>query len=173
MKSQKIKFVALITLLMGWFSCTNDLNTPQTFKWDASKQQEKFLPINQGKESAYFVIDDNIISFAVPYLVYTKVIEDPEHQLPSILLIMAEGTDVTSLAPIITLAPGVTMTMIHDRSEQVPNQVDYTGIAEVGKYNFRHQIDFTVIAPDGTTVTYLCLAVALGDVLPQPQAIYP
>ena len=175
MKFQILKFFTISALLMGWLSCTSDLddgddlNKPQTFKWDGLEQQEEFRPVNPGKESSYFAIDDKIVSFAVPYLVGTKVIEYPHHPYWSILLIMAEDTDVTSLNPVITLTPGATMTLIHDRKEQdPPNQVDYTGIAEVGRYNFRHQIDFTIIAPDGSTFTYMCLAVAIGDVLRTP-----
>jgi hypothetical protein len=177
MKLQIFNFVALIVLFMGWLSCTSDLDNPNeiddlndlhTFKWDASQQQEEFRPVNLGKESSYFAIDDNIVSFAVPYLVGSQAIEHPGYNLWAILLIMAEGSDVTSLAPIITLAPGATITLIEDRTEKevLAKQVDYTGIAEVGIYNFRHQIDFTVIVPDGSTVTYMCLAVAIGDVLP-------
>ena len=160
MKSPLFKFIAIFALLMGCFSCSND----NGFQWDSSKQQEEYRPVNPGKKSSYFAIDDNIISFAVPYLVGTKVIEYPQHNSWTIWLIMAEGTDVAKLAPIITLAPDATITLIEDRNEQIPaKQFDYTGIAEVGAYNFRHQVDFTVIAPDGSTVTYLCLATAIGD----------
>ena len=175
MKIQTFKFIALLALLMGWFSCSND-DDPYRFQWDDSTQQEEYRPINPGEESSYFAIDENIISFAVPYLVGTKTLEYLPHPADGlnshswfILLIMAEGTDVTSLTPIITLAPSVTITWIHDRNEQgAANQVDYTGIAEVGAFNFKHQIDFTVMAPDGSTVTYMCLAVAIGDVLHRP-----
>ena len=181
MKLQSIKLIAILVLFMGWFSCTNDNdpsgfqwddseqqdNLPYRFQWDDSEQQEEYRPVKPGGESSSFKIDDNIISFAVPYLIGTKVIEYTQHHNLSILLIMAEGTDVTSLTPIITLAPGTTITLIEDRNEHVPaNQVDYTGITEVGEYNFRHQIDITVIVPDGSIVTYMCLAVAIGDVLP-------
>ena len=162
---------------MGWFSCTSDLNDPQMyirFQWDGSEQQEEFRPVNQGKASSSFAIDDNIISFAVPYLVGTLVgehIPDPSWKgiegysphLWTITLIMAKGTDVTSLAPIITLAPGATITWIHTNTDK---QVDYTGIVEVGEYNFRQQFTVTLIATDGSQKSYMFLAVAIGDVLP-------
>ena len=193
MKLQIFKLVALVALFMGGLSCTNDLDDPQSgdpqsdnpktypFKWDGSKQQEEFRPINQGTESSSFSIDSIFISFAVPYLVGTVVFErlpesgygGPNSFSPHfwvVTLIMAKGTDVTKLAPVITLAPGATITLIDTGNEQVPaKQVNYTGIAEVGAYNFRHQVDFTVIAPDGSTVKYKFLAVAIGDLLPCPD----
>ena len=174
MKTQMLKLIVLLALFMGWFSCTGDLN--DGFQWDSSKQQEEFRPVNQGEKSSYFKIDGNIISFAVPHLVGTiayEYVSQPGWESPeslwSISLIMAEGTDVTSLSPVITLAPGATITWIVDRNDQISKQVDYTGIAEVGVYNFRNQVDFTVIASDGSTVTYMFLAVAIGDVLPCPD----
>ena len=178
MKLQMTKFLAFFSLLMVWFSCsTNDIDD-HGVKWDGSKQQEEFRPINIGNESSYFTIDNNIISFAVPYLVGTVVFEyipisgwgSPEGLSPyffTVTLIMAKGTDVSKLSPIVTLAPGATITLIETSNEQVPsNQVDYTGITNVGEYNFRHQVDFTVIAPDGSTVKYKFLAVAIGDIWP-------
>ena len=172
------KLVAFIALFMGWSSCTSDEDHSNVFQWNDSKQQEEYRPVDTGKASSYFAIDDNIISFAVPNLVGTKVVKyltetdlvSPDgfrhYKLCAIILIMSKGTDVTKLAPVITLTPGATITCIHPRNEQTPSQqVDYIGIAKVGEYNFRHQVDFTVIAPDGSTVTYMCLAVAIGDVL--------
>ena len=76
---------------------------------------------------------------------------------------MAEGTDVTSLAPIISLAPGVTITSQH-----------------AGEQDFSQQIEYTVIGEDGSTVSYLFSAYVHDhtrtsgwvhiDVLPKPSA---
>ena len=177
MKLKMIKFVALVALFMGWSSCSKDEDDPKGFQWDDSKQQEEFRPVNQGKESSYFKIDNNIISFAVPYLVGTWALEwgspDGGPRIWTVTLIMAKGTDVAKLAPVITLAPGATITRIEWIENYPPKQddyakidVDYTGIAEVGVYNFKCQVDFTVRAPDGSIVEYIFLAVAIGDVLP-------
>ena len=180
MKLQMFKLIALIALFIGLFSCTKEEDDPNGFQWDDSKQQEEFRPVDQGKKSSYFKIDNNIISFAVPYLVGTRVIEYPPgtvegYNIWSINLIMAKGIDVSKLAPVITLAPGATITRIEwiKNNENPPKpeyygsiDVDYTGIAEVGEYNFKYQIDFIVRAPDGSIVKYKCSAVAIGDVLP-------
>ena len=187
MESQIFKFVALIALMFGLFSCTKEEeDDPNGFKWDDSKQQEAFRPVNRGEKSSYFKIDNNIISFAVPYLVNTVVLEyppepgwgSPEGFSPyfwTIHLIMAKGIDVAKLTPVITLAPGATIKRIEwaisnevppNPNDNVTIDVDYTGIAEVGVINFRYQVDFTVLAPDGSQVKYKCSAVAIGDVLP-------
>ena len=161
---------------MGCFSCTNDEDDPNGFKWDFSLQNEEHRPINPGKKSSSFRIDDNIISFAVPYLVGTWVNEyppepgwgSPEGYSPhmyTVTLVMAKGTDVTKLAPVVTLVPGATITLI-EGSQYPSTQVDYTGTAEVGMYNFMHQIDFIVRAPSGSIVIYKFLANAIGDVYP-------
>jgi len=50
---------------------------------------------------------------------------------------MAEGTDVSSLSPVITLAPGATITSKH-----------------AGVQDFSQQVEYTVICEDGSTVTY-------------------
>jgi len=185
MKSQIFKFVALLALFIGWFSCTEDEDNPNGFQWDDSTQQEEFRPVNPGGKSSYFKIDDNIISFAVPYLVGTRVNEYPSEpgwgspegfspHIWTITLVMAKGVDVTKLAPVITLAPGATITQIDWRinTERFPPilddvvtiDVDYTGIAEVGVYNFKCQVVFTVRASDGSIVNYIFLAVAIGNV---------
>ena len=180
----KIKFVALIALFIIFFSCTtkkeDDLNG---FQWDDSQQQEEFRPVNQGKKSSYFKIDNNIVSFAVPYLVGTWVIEYPSEpddlgmggytpHLWSIWLIMAKGTDVTKLAPVVTLAPGATIKRIEwSISNKFPSKPDdyvaidddYTGIADVGVINFKYQVDFTVRTPGSSNVIYKCVAIAIGD----------
>jgi hypothetical protein len=69
---------------------------------------------------------------------------------------MAKGIDCTKLAPIITLAPGVSIKNIqYFIGEQFfSKQVDYTGIAEVGVYDFTRQVSFVLIAWDGSKVTY-------------------
>ena len=175
MKLKILKFIALIALFLGWFSCTSDHE--YRFKWDDSRQQEEFRPINPGTKSSSFTIDSNMISFAVPYLVGTEAYEHPStpvllnplnHEW-GIVLIMAKGTDATRLDPVITLAPGATITRIHPGNGKDPKQVDYTGIAEIGVYDFTHGVLITVIAPDSSTVTYSFLAVAIGDVLSWPD----
>ena len=181
MKLQIIKLVAIFALFMGWFSCTSDSDNSQghRFQWDGSQQREEFRPINAGTKSSSFAIDSNIVSFAVPYLVGTRVTEhlpipgwgSPEGFSPhfwTIALIMAKRTNVTKLSPVITLAPGATLTWIHHTIgvQNFSDQVDYTGITKVGALDFSKQVDFTVIEPDGSTVTYKFLAVAIGDILP-------
>ena len=157
MKSIIIKLIALIALLAGWFSCAKDKDDPKGFKWDDSKQQEEFRPVNQGEKSSYFKIDNNIISFAVPYLVGTRVTEYPPEivwdspeggpRIFTVFLIMAKGTDISKLAPVITLASGATITRIEwIINNEVPPKpeyfvtidVDYTGITGVGVINFKH-----------------------------------
>ena len=178
MKMYKINIAAIMLILMGGFSCTKD-SQEHTFQWDGSQQQEEFRPVNQGTKSSYFAIDGNIISFSVPYLVGTVVSEDyliPDDGDPNalihnriIVLIMAKGTNVTTLAPIITLAPCATITWIYYRTidgQDVFNQVDYTGIAEVGTQNFRTPVQYKVITSDSSVTKYSFRANAVGDVLP-------
>jgi len=182
MKSKISKLIALIALFTaGGFACTKDEDDPNGFQWDDSEQQEEFRPINLGKKSSYFKIDDNVISFAVPYLVGTWVNEYlpepgwggcPECFSPyiwTITLIMAKGIDVTKLAPVITLDTGATITRIETSNPQIPvKQVNYTGIAEVGKHDFTYQVDFVVNSSTSlySQVKYKFLAVAIGDLLP-------
>jgi len=169
----KLHIIKLAVLFIGLLSC-NDSQEYRKFQWDSSTQQEEFKPINPGTESSSFAIDSNMISFAVPHLVGTMVYErlpEPGYGGPNafsphywrIHLIMAEGTDITSLAPTITLAPGATITWIHNESARSSEQVDYTGITEVGVYNFRHQVYFDVITPDGSMVTYKFLAFVISE----------
>jgi hypothetical protein len=176
MKIQIFKLIAILSLFMGCFSCTDNEDESIGFQWDDSKQQEEFRPINPGGKSSSFKIDDNIISFAVPYLVGTWVNERPPEpgwgspegfspHIYSIWLILAKGTDVTKLAPVITLAPGATITLI-EGIDYPSKQVDYSGIAEVGMYNFIHQIDFIVRAPSSSIVIYKFVAIAIGAVNP-------
>ena len=179
MKIQIFKLIALLALLMGWFSCSKDKDDPNGFQWDDSKQSEEHRPVNPGKQTSSFKIDDNIISFAVPYLVGTRVIEHPSEpgwgspegyspHIWTVTLIMAKGTDITKLAPVVTLALGATITVIEyfttDDWQYSSKQVDYTGIAEIGMYNFKRQVDLTVITLDGSTVIYSFLAAAIGAV---------
>ena len=181
MKSNFFNFLALTALIAGWFSCTNDADhlDNQGFKWDGSLQKEEFLPINSGTDSSSFAIDRNIVSFAVPYLVGTTASEhpstpgwgSPEGFSPhfwTLVLVFTKGTDVRKLAPTITLAPGATITEIHHTIGLTVlfDKVNYTGIAEVGMKDFSKQVDFVIVAPDGSTVKYKFLAVAIGDVLP-------
>ncbi|MDR2969827.1 MAG: T9SS type A sorting domain-containing protein [Tannerellaceae bacterium] len=130
MKPQFIKFVAFIALLTGSFSLSAQRLNPS------------------------FAIDENITSFEVANLADKIVYEhlpkpgygglnafSPHHW--RITLIMEEGTDVTALSPIITLAPGATITSVHARVQ-----------------DFSQQVDYTVIAEDGSTVTYKVSAYA-------------
>ena len=190
MKSQILKFALIALLTAGGLSCKDNAKSDEVdrnvFQWDDSNQQEEFRPVNPGEKSSYFKIDDNIISFAVPNLVGTRVTEIPSEpgwgspegfspHIWAIKLIMAEGTNVTSLSPIITLVSGATITRIEwIINNEVPPKpdfyatidVDYTGIAKVDVINFKYQVGFTVLAPDGSTVNYMCSAIAIGDVLP-------
>ena len=174
MKIQIFKLVAFLVILIGGFSCTNDEDDPDGFQWDDSKQWEKFRPVNPGEKSSSFRIDDNIISFAVPYLVGTSVSEYPPEpgwgspeafspQMWIITLIMAKGTDATKLAPVITLAPGATLSVI-EGIDYPSKHVNKTGIVEIGEYSFKNQIDFIVTTPDRATVIYKFFAIAIGDV---------
>ena len=176
MKLHTFKLIAFIALFMGSFSCTNDEDEPEGFQWDYSKQQEEYRPINLGEESSSFKIDDNIISFAVPYLVGTSVSEYPPE--PSwgsqegfsphiwiIRLIMPKGTDVTKLTPVVTLAHGATLAVI-EGIDYPSKYVEYTGIVEVVEYSFKNQIDFTVHTSDGKTAIYKFFIIVIGTVYP-------
>ena len=165
MKLQTIKFVALIALLTaGGFSSSaqNDGSALSSAN-------------NPSSSSTAFAIDKNIISFEVANLVDKEIYEHvpypnyggiPESWSPhiwTITLIMAEGTDVTSLSPVITLAPGVAI---------------YSKHADV--QDFSQQVEYAVICEDGSTVTYLFTAYVLDntrtlgrvfiDVIPNPSA---
>ena len=127
MKQQTIKLVALIALLTaGKFSSSAQNNDGSSLS----------LTNNPVQSSTVFAIDKNIISFEVANLV-DKIIYEyapspnyggiPEAWSPhewSITLIMAEGTDITSLTPVITLAPGATITSKHDRVQDFSKQVE-------------------------------------------------
>jgi len=175
MKLRILELETIFALMMGLFSCKSDVNDSQTYKkfeWDRTTQNEEFRPINEGTEISLFAIDSNIISFAVPYLIGTEVGEClPTHNTPhiwSITLILAEGVDVKKLSPTITLASGSKMTSIHYyiNGKLFSKRVDRTGVINVGALNFWHQVDFDVITSNGSKVTYMFLAVAIGDLLP-------
>jgi len=104
------------------------------------------------KKSSSFTIDENILSFEIADLVDYVISENPpapnyggpnafSPHTWSITLIMAEGTDITSLSPIITLAPGANLASRHTVVQ-----------------DFSKQVDYTVITEDGSKVTYMFLA---------------
>ena len=174
MQKEIIKTTALIVLLSGWFSCTTDTGV--------SDSRKEFQPLNPGTELSSLAIDSNILSFALPYIVESSVQEhppEPNYGGPNafrptvwtIGLAMAEGTDITKLAPIITLGPRATLKEIgYIIDGQVfEEQVDYTGIAKFGPLNFTHQISFMVFDldnPSGPPVTYIVLAYVKGGAAP-------
>ena len=202
MKAQMFKILALLTLFMGCgVSCSSDLDIIQndTFAKDLfiPQDQEKFQPTDAGTKSSSFSIDNNFISISVPYLVSTEVTENPPRKTEgnpfgltphvwTILLVFAEGTDVTKLSLNFTLESGVIISSIKTATDtttpvvlydfsKVYGNYDYTKMI-AGEYNFSKilgdvfdftkQVNFVVIAPDGSTVTYLFLAYAIGDKLP-------
>ena len=182
MKLQTIKLAVLIALLApGCFSCTNysDESEGYRYEWDDSNQQKEFRPANPGTKTSSFAIDGNIVSFAVPYLVGTTATEhlpqpgwgSPEGFSPhfwTLLLVMAKGIDVKQLVPTITLAPGATIKQIEHfiGGQYVSEQVENTEIIKFVSLDFSHQVGLEILAPDGSTVSYSFLAVAIGDVLP-------
>jgi len=103
-------------------------------------------------------VDPNIVSFALPGIVHVMCFENlpypnyggfPEAWSPhywSIHLVMAKETDRTKLAPIITLAPGTTIT---PKSGTV--------------LDFTNGIEWTLKAPDGSTVQYGASVFVIGD----------
>ena len=145
MKSNIIKHIALIVLLLAGglsISAQND------------------------RTSTAFAIDKNIISFEVANLVEKYICEYPPQpgwgspegfspHIYTINLIMDEGTDITSLTPIITLAPGATIKSIETSA---PGASISSG--HKGAWDFSHQVDYIVIAEDGSIVIYKFLAKA-------------
>ncbi len=138
---------AILLLLTGGFACKSDGNTD-----DDNMVSIKIQCNNTG------AVDPNIVSFSLPNLIEAVCYEYapypnyggiPEAWSPhtwSITLIMAKGTDCTKLAPIITLAPGATIT-------------PESGTA----HDFTRQVDWTLIAPDGSTVVYSAFAIAIDE----------
>jgi hypothetical protein len=146
MKIQKIKLVVLmLVFVLGMFSCSKD----------DTEENMVSIKIQCGFTDA---VDPNILSFALPGIVLAHIIEYlpypnyggiPEAWSPhewSIHLIMAKGTDRTKLAPVITLAPGAT---IKPESGTVRD--------------FTKQVEWTLIAPDGSTVGYQVDVFVIGD----------
>jgi len=125
-------------------------------------------------------VDPNIVSFSLPgiviatsfeYLPYPNYGGVPELWSPhvwSISLAMAKGTDCTKISPIFNLAPGVRITeIIHSIGDQYfSKQVNYSGIAEVGEFDFTKQVEFLLITSDGSTVSYHFLAIDIGALGP-------
>ena len=165
MNQKIIKILALIALLTrGCFACTKDGNT----------DDDKMVSIKiQCKNTG--TVDPNIVSFALPGIVFATTYEYPPYLnnggFPEELnphfwttaLGMAKETDCTKLAPIITLTPGATITSIHlgTGEQTVSKNVNYTGIAEIGVYDFTTQVSIYLTAPDGSTVAYTFLAFAI------------
>jgi hypothetical protein len=147
MKQKTIKTLALITFLTaGCFSCAKEENTDDVM---VSIQIQNW----NGE------VDPNIVSFALPgivdarchnFLPYLSSRGIPEAWNPNdwfIHLVMAKGTDRTKLAPVITLAPGATIT---PKSGTV---LDFSG-----------NVEWTLTAPDGSTVKYYMSSVfVIGD----------
>ena len=119
-------------------------------------------------------VDPNIVSFALPGIVSASIYEfppypnyggNPEAWSPhewTIILSMAKGTDCSKLAPIIKLASDVVLIVKPPFDEQLfSKEVDYTGIADVGVLDFSKKVEFFVIKPDGSTVTYSFFALTL------------
>jgi len=73
------------------------------------------------------------------------------------MLFMDEGTDITSLTPVITLAPGAKIKAIETSAPGVTISPDHKGVID-----FSHQVDYIVIAADGSIVKYKFLATAEG-----------
>jgi len=106
------------------------------------------------KSGQGFNIDKNFTSFWIANLVEKVICEHPTQNnsgspdgfsphIWTITLIMEEGTDVTHLSPIITIAPNATLTSKHAKVQDFSNQVEYV-----------------VLAEDGSTVKYKFLAIA-------------
>jgi len=167
MNSKKIiKCISFLTIFTLFVSCEKE----EGFRWDESRWQlEEFKPINKGKKSSYFKIDDKIISFAVPYLVGTHVVEVPKEDWLSyptwlIKLVMSKGTDVSKLSPIISLAPGATIKRIDwvNNGLNVTTIANYKDTIDIGSINFKDQVTFYVTSSEGKSVLYRCVAIAIG-----------
>ena len=140
MKSQIFKLTTLIVLL-----------TAVGFSATAQNNRAALSSANdRAPSSTKFAIDKNIISVEISNLVDAHTLEyapypdygggGPNVWSPhfwTIKMFMAEGTDITSLAPIINLAPGATITSKHARVQ-----------------DFSKEVEYTVICEDGSTVTY-------------------
>ena len=149
MKSKILKIVAFIALLTtGGFACSKEGDTDEI----------EMVSIKVQNFSGE-VVDPYIVSFALPGIVDAKCFEVPPYHsyggFPeawgpndwSIHLVMAKGTDRTKLAPVITLAPGCTIT------PESGTVLDFT-----------KNIEWTLTTPDGSTVKYYMASVfVMGD----------
>jgi len=154
MKFQAIKLLAFIALLTAVSSsCSKDENN----------DDDKLVSIKIQNWNGE--VDPYIVSFALPYIVDARCykLDNVNPTLPYysyggfpkawetndwfINMVMAKGTDRTKLAPIITLAPGVTIT---PKSGTV--------------LDFSKDIEWTLKTPDGSTVKYYLASVfVIGD----------
>ncbi len=139
--------VAILLLLTGGFACTNDGNT------DADSMVSIKIQCNNTD-----AVDPNIVSFALPSIVdvvccehlpypnYGGIPEAWSPHLWTIYLVMSKGTDRTKLVPIITLAPGATITPV-------------SGTVR----DFTNPVEWTLTATDGSTVNYQATVFVIGD----------
>jgi len=148
MKTRMFKFSAIVLILAGGFSCKNGENS----------DDDNMISI---KIQCHFTdaVDPNIVSFALPGIVKATCVEllpypdyggeGPNVWSPhwwTIHLVMSKGTDRTKLAPVITLAPGAAIT---PKSGAV--------------HDFTNPVEWTLIAPDGSTVNYQASVFVIGD----------
>ena len=149
MKTQIIRLIILIALLTaGGFSCTKDKN-PEVDNMVSIRFQCYVTD----------AVDPNIVSFALPGIVDATCLESLPYPVdegnPNVLsphwwsihLVLTKGTDRTKLTPIISLAPGAKIT-------------PESGIM----HDFTDGLEWTLIAPDGSTVRYVVYPVfVIGD----------
>ena len=140
--------ILLIALLMAGSFSSSAQN-------DGSALSSANHPVSS---STTFAIDKNILLVEISNLVDTYILEYapypnyggfPNAWSPhfwTIKMFMAEGTDITSLNPIITLAPGAEITSKHSSVQ-----------------DFSRQVEYTIICEDGSTVTYLFSAYTQDD----------
>ncbi|MDR2909938.1 MAG: hypothetical protein LBV47_01020 [Bacteroidales bacterium] len=143
-----LKFVALIALLAGVFSCTKNIELVNS-QYFTSSSEKKLL----NEPNSSFAVDSLITSFEVDGIVDMTVdirnINEKE-TVTVITLKMEEGSDVTSLAPSITLAPDATI-------------IPESGTA----HDFSKHVVYAVTTEDGTRAIYL----AVSESVPQTRAI--
>ena len=147
MKSQFIKLIALMALLTAAsFACTNETDD---YNMVSIKIKCAFSD----------VVDTNIVSFALPGIVEAVCFKDPPnnggfpkemnhdfHTTWTIHLTMAEGTERSKLAPIITLTPGASITLVYAYS-----------------FDIYKKSEWKLIAQDGSTVNYSVGVFFIGD----------
>ena len=139
-----------VLMLAGGFSCKNDGNSD-----DDNMVSIKIQCSHTG------AVDPYMVSFALPDLVRATIYEHlpepnyggfPEAWSPhywEIYLFMAQGTDCTKLAPIITLAPGATI-----RPEVGPGTTIPPELVPGTMYDFTKGVYWRLTASDGSTVFY-------------------